>query len=115
MKFACLVYRDPDIHPMELPANETLVEKARAYDNELRERGHFILGQALQPVASAVTLRTRNGRMTATDGPFAETKEQLAGFFLIEARDLDEAVEVAKASPMAPVATIEVRPFYVRS
>ena len=73
-------------------------------------RCHFLLGQALQPVSAATTVRMRNGRVSVTDGPFAETKEQLAGFILIEARDLNDAIQVASRIPSARVGSIEIRP-----
>lgn len=112
MKYACLVYRDPADYADEPPEEGVkLIDEAIDYDEELRRAGHFIMGQALQPVETAVTIRVRNGVMAATDGPFAETKEQLAGFILIEARDLNEAIRLMEAGPMARAATIEIRPF----
>jgi hypothetical protein len=76
----------------------------------LRERGLLVAAEALQPVETATTLRVRGGRATITDGPFAETKEQLAGFYLIDAANLDEALEVAAKIPPAREGSIEVRP-----
>jgi hypothetical protein len=112
MKYALLVYLDPADFADETPEEGIrLTDAAIDYDAELRERGQFIMGQALEPVEAAVTVRVRNGKMAATDGPFAETKEQLAGFMLIEARDLNEAVQIAAAAPMSHAGTIEVRPF----
>jgi len=70
----------------------------------------MIAGQALQPVSTATTVRVRNGQMSVTDGPFAETREQLAGFYLVEARDLNEAIRIAAGIPPARVGSIEVRP-----
>ena len=113
MKFACLVYIGGADSAERYPAADAVIRDARAYDDELRQSGHFIMGQALQPARDAVTLRLRDGEMSATDGPFAETKEQLAGFTLIEAQDFDEAIRLARGLPMGRVATIEVRPFYV--
>ena len=81
-----------------------------AYGEELRSAGHQLGGEALQPIQTATTVRVRNGRMSLTDGPFAETKEQLAGFYLIEARDLNEAIHLASKIPPARVGSIEVRP-----
>jgi hypothetical protein len=80
------------------------------YDDDLRKRGHLIHAAALQPVTAATTIRVRNGKVSATDGPFAETKEHLGGFILIEARDLNEAIQLVTMSPMARVGSIEVRP-----
>jgi hypothetical protein len=76
----------------------------------LRESGHSIAAEALQPVHTATTVRVRNGKVSITDGPFAETKEQLAGFYLIDARDLNEAIQLASKIPPARVGSIEVRP-----
>lgn len=114
MKFACLVYLGPD-DGERYPAADAIIREAIAYDEQLRRDGHLIMGQALRPAKEAVTLRMRDGEMSATDGPFAETKEQLAGFTLIEAQDFDEAVRLARGLPMGRVATIEVRPFHARS
>src|SRR6185369_12793953 len=81
-----------------------------ACDKALRESGHCIASEALQPVSTATTVRVRGGRVSVSDGPFAETKEQLAGFYLIEARDLNEAIQQAAKIPPARVGSIEVRP-----
>ena len=104
MKYLCLVYLDETRHD-ELPDEDCV-----AYDTAIRESGHCIASEALQPVSTATTLRVRNGRLSVTDGPFAETKEQLAGFYMIEARDLNEAIQVASKIPPARVGSIEVRP-----
>ena len=86
------------------------VEESLAYDDALRKAGHLIVAHALQPVEAATTIRVRNGKVSATDGPFAETKEQLGGFMLIDARDLNDAIQVAAKIPMARRGSIEVRP-----
>ncbi len=80
------------------------------FSAELRENGHYIAAEALQPVQTATTLRIRHGKVSTTDGPFAETKEQLGGFYLIEARDLNEAIRVASKIPPGRLGCIEVRP-----
>jgi len=80
------------------------------YDAEIRASGHCIASEALQPVSTATTVRVRGGKLSVTDGPFAETKEQLAGFYLVEARDLNEAIQIAAKIPPAEVGCIEVRP-----
>ena len=104
MKYLCLVYLDENrLH--ELP-DEDCVE----YDASIRRSGHCIASEALQSVQTATTVRVRNGKMSVTDGPFAETKEQLAGFYMIEARDLNEAIQIASKIPPARVGSIEVRP-----
>lgn len=81
-----------------------------AFDKSVRESGHCISSEALQPVATATTVRVRQGKATVTDGPFAETKECLAGFYMIEARDLNEAIQIASRIPPAAVGSVEVRP-----
>jgi hypothetical protein len=105
MKYLCLVYLD-ESRPDEIPHDEECL----AYDAAIRESGHCIASEALQPVHTATTVRVRNGRLSVTDGPFAETKEQLAGFYLVEAKDLDEAVQLASRIPPAKIGSIEVRP-----
>jgi hypothetical protein len=104
MKYLCLVYGE------ERKIGEMDDHKCLAVDHELRARGQCIASEALEPVATATTVRVRNGRLSVTDGPFAETKEQLAGFYLIEARDLNEAIQIAGKIPPAEVGCIEVRP-----
>ena len=89
----------------ELPDEECV-----DFDTEIRKSGHCRASEALEPVRTAATVRVRNGKVSITDGPFAETKEQLAGFYLIEARDLDEATALAARIPPARVGSIEVRP-----
>jgi hypothetical protein len=104
MKYLCLVYLD-EKRLGELP-DEDCVE----FDAGIRKSGHCIASEALQSVQTATTVRVREGRVSITDGPFAETKEQLAGFYMIEARDLDEAIQIASKIPPARVGSIEVRP-----
>jgi hypothetical protein len=104
MKYLCLVYLDEGRLP-EL-ADEDCVE----FDTSIRNSGHCIASEALQSVTTATTVRMRNGKLSITDGPFAETKEQLAGFYMIEARDLNEAIQIAARIPPARVGSIEVRP-----
>ena len=104
MKYACLVYlADDKLH--SVPDSECL-----ACGEGLRQSGQMLGGEALQPTESATTVRIRNGKLAVTDGPFAETKEQLAGFYLIEARDLNEAIQIAAKIPPARTGSIEVRP-----
>lgn len=108
MKYLCLVYSDEEkLHT--LPDSPEDAECA-AYDDTLRESGHRIAAEALEPVQTATTVRVRNGKASVTDGPFAETKEQLAGFYLVEARDLNEAIRIAAKIPAARVGSVEVRP-----
>jgi hypothetical protein len=104
MKYLCLVYLD-EKRMDELPDADCV-----AYDTVIRKSGHCIASEALEPVHTATTVRARNGKLSITDGPFAETKEQLTGFYLIEAKDLDEAIQIAAKIPPARVGSIEVRP-----
>ena len=110
MKYALLVYIDPALDNLSQEEGVALTDAAIEYDEELRRRGHLIYAQALQEPETAVTVRIRNGKLSSTDGPFAETKEWLAGFMLIEAKDLNEAIQIAEKAPMARF-TLEVRPF----
>jgi hypothetical protein len=87
-----------------------LVDDSLALIEELKQGGNYVAAEPLQRVATATTLRVRNGEVSMTDGPFAETKEQLAGFFLVEARDLNEALRLAAKIPPARIGSIEVRP-----
>lgn len=104
MKYLCLVYLD------ENRLSELSDEDCVAYDTAIRASGHCIASEALQPVRTATTVRLRDGRLSVTDGPFAETKEQLTGFYMIEAGDLNEAIRLASGIPPARVGSIEVRP-----
>ncbi|RAL22271.1 dehydrogenase [Lujinxingia litoralis] len=104
MKYACLVYGDEG-------ALATINDReCAAYGQEITASGHYQSGQPLMPVATATTVRVRQGKVSVTDGPFAETREQLAGFYLIEARDLNEAIRIASEIPPARVGSIEIRP-----
>ena len=111
MQYLCLVYfEESAFDGMSDADQKALTRDSLAYDEELRKQGHFLGANALQPVTAATTLRVRNGKLSTTDGPFAETKEHLGGYILIEARDLNEAIQVAAKIPMAKVGSIEVRP-----
>jgi hypothetical protein len=111
MKYLCLIYEDEKQRAtMSKAETEALTAEYFAVMGEIQKSGHYLGGNALQPVATATTVRVRNGKVSATDGPFAETKEQLGGFFLIEARDLDDAIHVASRIPGARLGSIEVRP-----
>ncbi len=108
MKYLCLVYCDEDkLH--SLPESPKDAE-CMAYAESLATSGHMLGGEALESVKTATTVRVRNGKVSVTDGPFAETKEQLAGFYYIEAKDLNEAIRIAAKIPPARVGSIEVRP-----
>jgi hypothetical protein len=111
MKFMFMIYHDENVLDA-LPEEQmqALVDSALDYDEAIRRSGHYIVSDALQRARTARTIRVRGGKVSTTDGPFAETKEQLGGFFLIEAKDLDEACEVASRFPPARLGVIEVRP-----
>jgi hypothetical protein len=104
MRYLCLVYGEEQA--IQSVDDRHCVE----YDESIRNSGHCLASEALQPVATATTVRVRNGKVSVTDGPFAETKEHLAGFYMIEARDLNEAIQIASKIPPAAVGSIEVRP-----
>ena len=104
MKYLCLVYLEEE----KLRAIND--RECQACGDGFRSSGALVAAEALQPVSTAATVRIRNGKATITDGPFAETKEQLAGFYLLEARDLNEAIQMASKIPPAREGSIEVRP-----
>lgn len=108
MKYLCLVYCDEGLlHSLpDSPADA----ECMAYAQALHGTGRMLAAEALKPVQTATTVRMRSGHMSVTDGPFAETKEQLAGFYLVDARDLNEALTIAKGIPAARVGSVEVRP-----
>ena len=111
MKYLCLIYdTEATMATMPREESEAFMGAYFAFTEETRARGQLVAGEALHPVATATTVRVRDGRVSATDGPFAETKEQLGGFYLIEARDLNEALQVAARIPSARTGCVEVRP-----
>ena len=113
MKYLCLVYFEPVIFDrMSESEKKTLNRDSLAYDEELKRRGELIHAEALQSPMTAVTVRVRNKSVATTDGPFAETKEGLGGFILVEAKDLDDAKRIASGIPLARYGSIEVRPTY---
>jgi hypothetical protein len=89
---------------------EALTDETFAYDEALRQSGHLLVAQALQSAQTATTVRVRNGKLSITDGPFAETNEQLGGFILLDATDLNDAIQVVSKSPLVRFGSIEVRP-----
>ena len=111
MKYLCLIY-DEERKWAEMPKEESdaMMGEYFAFTEGVRASGQYLAGEALQPVETATTVRVRNGRVSTTDGPFAETKEQLGGFYLIEARDLNDAIQVAAKITSARIGSIEVRP-----
>jgi hypothetical protein len=111
MKYLCLVYFEGKaMDALSKSELDALAGESMAYDEELQRSGHYIVAEALQSVQAATTLRVRNSTVSTTDGPFAETKEHLGGFILINARDLNDAILVASKIPMARLGSIEVRP-----
>lgn len=110
MRYACLVYFDPKKVFDQSPEAEAVLRDSGPYDDELQASGHLVMAQALQLPDQAMTVQVRDGKMSAVDGPFMETKEVLGGFILIEARDLNEAVRIAGKIPLAKLGSVEVRP-----
>jgi len=111
MRYLCLIYLD-EKEFSRLPEKDIneLNRRHLELNEELVESGHFVEAEALQPASATTCVKVRNGRTSLTDGPYAETKEMVAGFYVIEARDLNEAIQVAARLPSAPHGTIEVRP-----
>ena len=111
MKYLCLIYdEEKKLFNMSKSEMDALMGEYFAFTRDIEKSGHLLGGNDLQPVASATTVRVRNGKVSTTDGPFAETKEQLGGYYLIEAKDLNEAIQVASRIPSAKLGAIEVRP-----
>jgi hypothetical protein len=111
MKYVCLVFtEEKTLEALSQSERDALLAEHRDYHAALRKSGHFIAAEPLQPAHTATTVRVRRGRISATDGPFAETKEQLGSFYLIEASDLNDALQVAAKIPCARIGSIEVRP-----
>lgn len=111
MKFLCLVYFEPAAFAALSPDEKANVGRdSTAYDHELGRSGHYVVAEALDPVSTARTVQVRRGKAKVTDGPFAETKEHLGGFILIDAANMSEAVDIAAKIPLAKLGSIEVRP-----
>ena len=111
MKYICLAYEEEHIlNSMSRSEWDALRQETLAYLDEMRGKGYVISAEALQSARAAATVRVRNEIVSITDGPFAETKEQLGGFFLINAKDLNEAIQIASHWPSARLGSIEVRP-----
>lgn len=111
MKYLCLIYdEEAKLNAMSKEEGDRFMGEYFAFTEAIRSSGQYVAGEALQPVQTATTVRIRNGRVSTTDGPFAETREQLGGFYLIEARDLNEAIQVASRIPSARIGSVEVRP-----
>ena len=111
MQYLLLIYdRESDWAALSEAEKGTMMKDYYAFTSSIRDSGHYQGGNPLQPVATATTVQVRNGKTITTDGPFAETREQLGGFYIIDAKDLDEAIGVAKRIPPASKGTIEIRP-----
>ena len=110
MQYLVLIYSEEPADAPDPAQIGAIMTEYNAYTDMLRERGALVAGEALQPTATATTVRVRDGQTMTTDGPFAETKEALGGFYLIEAKDLDEALALGGACPGAKWGSIEVRP-----
>lgn len=111
MKYVCLIYDEEKLFD-QMPKDQldAVMGEYFSLSDALVESGQLMAGEALQPVSTATVVRVRNGRLSTTDGPYMETKEQLGGFFLIDARDLDEAIRIAGRIPSARFGCVEVRP-----
>ena len=111
MKYLCLIYDDEKkFATMSKEEGEAFMGEYFAFTEGIKQSGHYLGGNALKPVSTATTVRNRGGKLSTTDGPFAETKEQLGGYYLIEARDLNDALQVAAKIPSVRTGSIEVRP-----
>jgi len=114
MRFLCLVCADSEIEAGLSKEDWKAIDRdSMAYDKQLEAQGNYILAEALQHTGTAVTVRVRKGEASVTDGPYVETKEHVAGFILIEAKDMAEAIEIAKGIPLARIGAVEVRPIMV--
>ncbi len=111
MKYLCLIYdEEKKMGGMSKSESDAFMGEYFAFTDGIRKSGHYLGGEALQPINTATTVRIRNGKISTTDGPFAETKEQLGGFSLINARDLNDAIQIASKIPSARLGSVEVRP-----
>jgi hypothetical protein len=111
MKYLCLIYdEEKKLQAMTKSEMDGLMQEYFTFTHEIQASGHLLGGNDLQPVRTATTVRVRGGKVSTTDGPFAETKEQLGGYYLIEATDLNAAIQVAARIPSAKLGSIEVRP-----
>jgi hypothetical protein len=116
MKYLCLIHDDESKWAtMSKEQSGAMFGEYGAFTEAITKSGQFIGGNALQPTQTATTVRVRQGKISTTDGPFAETKEQLGGYYLIEAKDLNEAIQVASRIPSAKIGSIEVRPIMVHN
>lgn len=111
MRYLCLIYQDESkLAALSVPEYDALIAETLDYRDELRRAGHLVVSHALELAGAATTIRVRGQTASITDGPYAETREQIGGYLLIEARDLNEAIRVATRFPPARLGGIEVRP-----
>ena len=111
MRYLCLIYdAETELAARSKAEADAITSEYVAFTEAIRKSGHYLSGEALQSVQTATTVRVRRSKVSTTDGPFAETKEQLGGFYLIDARDLNEAIQVAAQIPSARLGSVEVRP-----
>jgi hypothetical protein len=111
MKYLCLIYENEKLwETMSEAEASASMSEYYSFTDSYTKSGHVLGGEALQPTATATTVRVRNGKISTTDGPFAETREQLGGYYLLEAKDLNEAIQVAAKIPGARSGSVEVRP-----
>jgi hypothetical protein len=114
MQYLLMIYRnEAEQSKMDAAAGQKMMEEYGAFTQSIIQSGNFKAGDRLQPATTATTVRVRDGKVLTTDGPFAETHEQLGGYYLIEAKDLDAALVIAARIPGAKVGSIEVRPIWV--
>ncbi len=116
MKYLCMIYNEESSWgKMSKGDADKMMGDYFAFTEGIKKSGHYVGGNALQPTQTATTVRLRQGKISTTDGPFAETKEQLGGYYLIEAKDLNDAIQVAAKIPGAATGSVEVRPIQVYS
>jgi hypothetical protein len=110
MRYLALIYTEESTEPPTQTEGRQMMAEYGDYTQMIKDRGAYLGGEALEPSASATTVRVRDGKVSTTDGPFAETKEQLGGYYLLNCADLDEAIDLAGKIPAARSGAIEVRP-----
>ena len=111
MRYLCLIYdEEKKLGAMSKGESDAFMGEYFAFTEDIKKSGHYVGGNALQPANTATSVRVRGGKMSTTDGPFAETKEQLGGYYLINAKDLNDAIQVAAKIPSARAGSIEIRP-----
>jgi hypothetical protein len=113
MKYLCLIYDDEaKMAKMTKQEADRLMADYGSFTNDVQTNGRFVAAERLQPISTASTVRVRDGKISTTDGPYAETREQLGGFYLIEGKDLNDAIQTASRIPSARIGAVEVRPVW---